>query len=115
MGSLPQKILSILTILMLLTSSMGGGFIQYEDPDTWPDVVSHPPEVATPISIAVTHGDGDRTRLCNHGCHVANDLLAHLNSFLALSATISLSIRLTSFLVTPAPSMLGEPLFRPPR
>jgi len=115
LGLLPRKLLSILTILMLLTSSIGGALIQYEDPDTWPGVVLHSPEVTAPISIVVTHDDGNRTRLCNHGCHVANDLLAHLNSFSALSAIVSFSIRISGFLVTPASSMLGETLFRPPR
>lgn len=113
-GFLPQKFLSILTILMLLlTSSIGSVLIQHDDPDARPAAVLHSPEVAAPVSIAVTHDDGHR--LCNHGCHVAYDLLAHLNFFSALSAIVRLTIRTIRFLVIPAPSMPGEALFRPPR
>lgn len=113
--SLLRKFLSLLTVLTLLISSIGGALIQYEDPDIWPEAALHSSEAAAPISVAATRNDGNRPPLCNHGCHVANDLLAHLNSFSALSAIVPLSLRITRFLAIPALSMLSETLFRPPR
>ena len=115
--------LSVLAILALLTSSMGVLRLQYTDPDAWPEAVSHDKDGMPFASAAASHddhSDHDDAKHpycvhCNHGCHMCNHLLMHLNSFSAIPAILFFATKVAAILATPAPSLLAETFFKPPR
>ncbi|MBU1690837.1 MAG: hypothetical protein KJ958_00535 [Gammaproteobacteria bacterium] len=117
MSRLLRNSISILAVLALLTNSIGMLYLQYSDPDSGPSAASQDRGDTSPVFDSATGDDhsGVKHADCNHGCHVVNHLLTHLNSFPAILAIVLLMIMAISFLVTHIRLLLVQPFFKPPR
>lgn len=117
MSRLLRNFISILAVLALLANSVGMLHLQYSDPDSGPGVASQDRGDISPVLDPATVDDhgGVKHAGCNHGCHVVNHLLTHLNLFPSILVIVLLMITAISFLGTYVRLLLVKPFFKPPR
>lgn len=117
LSRLLRNTLSILAVLALLTNSIGMLHLQYSDPDSGPGAASQDRGDTSSVFAPATDDDHSSVKHagCNHGCHVVNHLLTHLNLFPAILAIVLLMVMATSFLATHVLLLLVKPFFKPPR